>query len=57
METDYERRVRETNDRGYLENLRIYLQRIREGKPVGIVRKVISAGSDESDSCAGSRLG
>ncbi len=55
-ETDYERRTRETNEMSFFEKLELYKKRIKEGKPVGILKKSLERGSDETDSCSGSRI-
>ncbi len=62
MESNYERRLRETRARTYKQNQEDYRQRLLDNKPVGVVERVLLEQmrsellADESDSCAGSRL-
>jgi hypothetical protein len=42
MTSDYERRFKETTDRSYEANLKLYNERVSEGKDVGILKIVIN---------------
>ncbi|MDD5699871.1 MAG: hypothetical protein PHH00_01610 [Candidatus Nanoarchaeia archaeon] len=65
MAKNYAERLAETRARSYEENLRLYEQRLANNQDVGVLERVLReqartqglASSDESDSCAGSRIG
>jgi len=58
MENKYDERLRETHARSLQENQRLYQLRSSEGKPTGVLERVIleQIKDEGENSCAGSRL-